>query len=298
MRQQGAVFAVLLLVVACTGEPISKRVGPGATVTVTLPETLPGLPIGYGSAIGGADRQRGALAFVLCVPSVPGCDPSPGLTPRQGYRMETTYVTRAQADRAAPRAGERLIGALLQVPSQGDHRPAPGTYLLEPRITPPGQPEVPLTAESTFRTLEITAEDSPASPQAELPDQILALMGGVPRPAVAITHQVQTGDLPAASAELLIDIPASKVSIAGVAGGSATAMVDVVPVDADTVRVMWIAKSGVTPAVGAPTIELYFDLLANASPALSSEFTIVDERAYDPDGALLPSSRFEIAQIF
>jgi hypothetical protein len=298
MRQHGAVLAVLLMATACTGEPISKRVGPGATVTVTLPETLSGLPIGYGSAIGGADRQRGELTFVLCVLSAPGCDPSPSVSPRQGYRMQTTYVTRAQADRAARRAGERVVGAILQVPSTGDHRPLPGPYRLEPRLIAPGAAEVALTDASTIRTLEITAEESPGSPQAELPDQLLALMGGVPRPAVAITHQMPSGDVPAASTELLIDIPVTKVSIAGVAGGSATALVDVVPVDTDTVRVMWIAKSGITPPSGAPTIELHFDLLPSAEPALASEFAIVDERSYDASGTLLPEPRFQIEQIF
>jgi hypothetical protein len=299
MRFTLALIGTLLMAVACTGEPISKRVGPGSTVTVTLPELLPGVTPGYGSLLAGSDAQRGSVSFVLCAGAFPGCDPSPTLSPRQGYRVTTTYLTRAQADQASRSAGVRLVGAVIDIPALGDHVPAPGVYRLEPRLLAPNaNTEVAMVPESAVRTLEIVAGAGIPSPQVETATHLMGVIGGVPRPAVAIVRQAPSGQTAATSAELEIQIPDAKVSIAGVSAGPEAAMVDMVALDAQTVRVLWMARSGATSSAGSSTIELQFELQPGAAPALASEFTIVSERAYDSSGVLLAGTQFAVDRIF
>ena len=299
MPYRVAVLVASVLALACTGEPISNKVGPGSTVSVSLPELVPGMSPGFASTLAPEDRQRGGVTFVLCLPTFPGCDPAPSRVPRQGYRLTTSYFTRAEADRASARAGERLHVAAVQVPAAGPHRPPPGKFRLEPRLVRAGAAvEVPLIPEARIRTLEITGLEATPSPLHETLEQLAVVVGGVPRPAVAVFQLVPDGDVPAASAELEIRVPDAKVVVADAKGTVESAFVDMVRLDAETIRVLWIARPGAPEAPIKLALELYFDLRPNASPALASEFTIVSQRAYDASGVLLPVPQFALGGIF
>ena len=157
---QGAIPVILaalaLAVGGCLGEPISKKVGPGGTITLTLAGIRSGVVFGYGSTLFGTDVQRGQLRFVLCpMSSSPLCATGAAAVPR-GFALESLFVTRSATDSASPAGldgAHRTTTAVIQIPASDDLKPAPGTYRLEPRIVTPQGIESLAVEDGFVRTL-------------------------------------------------------------------------------------------------------------------------------------------------
>ena len=293
-----------LSALACTPEPLSKRVGRGSSVGIALNRLREGVTVGFGSPLAGADPQRGRVEIVLCRTNVPGCDPSTFLSPRQGYRMSTSYVTRAEVDSTARSRGSRLEGVVFEVPSSGPEVPPPGVYRVEPRVVRPGTSAgVALVESDSVRTIEITAEVGRRTPLTDPGAmlQMTQLLDAVPRPALRVNQGFAAGQMPAAAADVTIDFPSNKVEIIDAVPTPAAQMTRLVRVDQDTVRVIFVRDDRLPspgPDVGLEQgFDLVFQLRAGATPVSAGDFAI-RSTSYAADGARLTDERFGLPYIF
>lgn len=293
------VMVLAAALTACTDQPFSRQVQAGSSMALTLTLFQDGTTPGYGSRLAGPDPQRGQFSFVLCVPET-DCDPSPSLSPRQGYRLETAYVTRLHADRLSATANEGAVAmAALDIPGGSDpQRPPPGSYELEGRVTlPDGQERLVLSRRPTVTV--IAGEGVRTDFALTGPDQSgnlyeQPLLDAVPPPALRLIVADDSQPLPAA-AEVSIRYPSAvsvsrAVEVGSLGAGSLVRVADDPGTRTARVRLL-------DPDRRAQGVALAFTLNAGASPVSAGDFSIVDQTLYDLDGNPMPGQSLTIADI-
>ena len=287
------------------------------------------LPLAYAPAFGNEisaaegieDRQRGDLVVAICPPgdaycsppAVPPACPTPPASPLSGFYLTTRYVTtvmphpastaglRGYLDFASYFSNWGLTGqdlAILEVPSSA----CPGTYELSVRSR---QLVPPYTETLVTAGVDIVVLDAPigvtnpttANPFGQTDFDIDAdLADLVPNPTVPIqlTDKDWVASYPAA-VELEVAYPPSRVEILGAYQDKQLGIRSLVRWSDDQAGT--VAVSVVDPERCTVELRLVFRLLDGQLPvAPLTDFSILQQRSYDLNGALITGNPYAVRQ--